>query len=237
MPIGVTFTLQGILAPGQLNAWEKRVKQQVTRGIIAGMRDARPQTDRIMQDATKRAFNMAPGSKMDRAWRGRVQDIDTSNPKLVITNLARWFRIHTEGGVIGPRAGRAVLVPINTRFGMRISTKKFYKLIDWLMREKLTLLKNGILYVKPPMNTSRRGGVAIGSRVSKSFRAKLQGSKRRPSGFDIKLNDEGLTPIAIVRTSISMRKRMDLDTVTRTKLLPVVARAVQNRIVDANLQL
>jgi len=108
----------------------------------------------------------------------------------------RWFKVHVEGGSIVARtAPRAVLVPINTRFGMRLSTKRFYKLIDWLMREKLTLVKDGILYVKPVMNTSRRGGVAVGSRVSKSFRAKFQGSKRRPSGFDIKLNEQGLLAV------------------------------------------
>ncbi len=237
MAVGVTFSLQGLLAPGQLGPWEKRLKESVLRAMRDGMRDARPQTDRIMQGETARAFKVKPGSKMQRSWRGRVIDEKTDNPKLQITNLARWFKIHTTGGTITPKsAPRAVLIPINTRLGARIGTKKFYKLIDWLMQEKLTFIKNGILYVKPVMNTSRRGGVAAGSRVNKRFRTRFQGSQRRPSGFEIKLNEHGLTPIAIIRSSITMKRRMDLNALTRAKLLPVVSRAVQNRLVSRDLR-
>lgn len=231
VPIDAQVSLQGILAPGRLSDWRGRVGQRAVRAMREGMRDARPQTDAIMAAETAKAFVVRHGSKMQRAWRGRVADGKTNNPKLVITNLAKWFGIHVRGGTIGPRTTpRAILVPINTRGGTRIGTKKFYRLVEWLMREKLTLIKDGILYVKPPRNESARGGVKPGSRVQKRFRARFQGSAKRPSGFEIKLNDKGFTAIAVVRTSITMRKRMDLPTITRQKLLPVVKKAVLARL-------
>jgi hypothetical protein len=135
------------------------------------------------------------------------------------------------GGSIAPRnAARALLIPINMAQGTRIGAKKFYKLIDWLRREKLTIIKNGILYVRPPMNTSRRGGVAIGTRVSKKFRARFSGG-RRPSGFDIKLNEHGLTPIAVVRRSISLRKRWDMPALVRRRILPLILEGIERRAV------
>ena len=234
MPIGVKVSLQGILAAGQADAWANRVRANVTKAFVEGMREARPQTDAIMRDETKRSFKVVPGSKLERSWRGKVEDAGTANPKLVITNLAKWFAIHTEGGVIGRRSTpRAILIPINTRLGTRISTKKFYRMVAWLMQAGLTVIKDGRLYVKPPMNTSRRGGVAVGSRVSKKFRAQFQGSAKRPSGFDIKLNAEGLTPIAIIRTRIAMPKRMNLNGITQEKLLPVESREIMKRMGEA----
>ena len=102
--------------------------------------------------------------------------------------------------------------------------------IAWLQREKLTIILKGILYVKPPMNTSRRGGVGIGTRVQKSFRTKFQGHNKRPTGFGIKLNEHGLTPIAIIRTRIQMKRRMNLQDITTRRLLPVVAASIQTEL-------
>lgn len=176
--------------------------------------------------------------KFEKAWRLKIIESRSSGLGLQITNLARWFKMHVEGGTIGKRTTpRAILIPINTRLGARISAKKFYKLIDWLMREKLTVIRNGVLYVKPVMNTSRRGGVAVGTRVNKSFRAKFQGSLKRPSGFDIKLNAEGLTPIAIIRTSVAMKRRFNLDGIAQRRIMPVVAAAVTNRLANKDKRL
>lgn len=234
----ISLVGEGLLAPGALAKWSADQRERVKRQIQAGIKDARPRTDAILREETRRQFKTLPGGKFEKAWRLRVVDSKVNGLGLEIVNLAKWFAMHVEGGTIFKRTTpRALLVPINTRLGSRLSAKKFYKLIDWLMREKMTVIKDGVLYVKPPMNTSRRGGVGVGSRVQKSFRTRFQGSKRRPSGFDIKLNDEGLTPIALIRTSITMKKRFDLVGIAKRRIAPVVASAVVNRLASKDKRL
>lgn len=230
----VTLSLSGLLAPGKMAAWSKEKKARVIKGLKDGMRNARPDTDRLMRDEVERAFNMrrTGAGRLKTSWRVNVY-ADRGPAKMVIKNLAKWFKIHTTGGTIGPKTTpRAILIPINTYKESRLGTKKFYQMIDWLRREKLTVIKDGILYVKPPMNESKRGGVAVGTRVRKDFRRKFQGTKKRPTGFGIKLNPDGLTPIAIIRTSIKIRRLMNLQLIAKDRVLPIVARHV-NRALSA----
>jgi hypothetical protein len=201
-------------------------KRDMDRAIPAGMRDANPAVRAALQEEQRQRFNVKQ-QRFERTWRIGVK---TMPGVMIITNIMRGFALHATGGTISPRLGSALLIPINTAAGSRIGAKKFYQLIDWLRREKLTVIKNGILYVRPPMNTSRRGGVAIGTRVNKQFRAKFSGG-RRPSGFDIKLNEHGLTPIAVVRRSISMRKRWDMPGLVRRRLLPLILEAIERRAI------
>lgn len=230
------MSLEGLLKPGALDAWSREKKATVALRIKTGMMAVRPVTDAIMKEETVRAFNFskAGSGKLKTSWRINVYAADKSGvggPVMVVKNLAKWFKIHTTGGTIGNKTTpRALLIPINTAADTRIGTKKFYQMIDWLRREKLTVIKDGILYVKPLMNTSKRGGVAVGSRVQKGFRAKFSGSRKRPSGFDIKLNPDGLTPIAIIRTRITMKRRMNLEDIAARRLLPVIARSIQSEL-------
>ncbi|MBL8518201.1 MAG: hypothetical protein JNM76_14665 [Betaproteobacteria bacterium] len=225
-------TLDGLLKPGELEAWTRRKQKEIAQRVKQGMLDARPETDRIMREENRRAFKVV-NPRMDKSWRANVYTQDRGgqghgSPRLVVKNLSKWFKIQTTGGVIRNKTTpRALLIPINTAAGSRIGTKKFYKMIAWLRQNKWTVIRNGILYVRPPMNESRRGGVAAGSRINKKFRSTFSGSFKRPSGFDIKLNEQGLTPIAIIRTSITMKKRMDLDSIARRRLLPVVAARIR----------
>lgn len=230
MPINISLTTSGLLAPGALERWGQALNKNVKRSIQGGLKDARPLTDAILQQETRRNFKLSAGAtRFLKAW--RIKTVESRHGMgLQILNRAKWFKVHTTGGNIGRRvAPRAILVPINTRLGSRIGTQKFKKLIDWLMQEKLTVIRNGILYVKPVMNTSRRGGVAVGARVNKRFRNRFQGSQRRPSGFEIKLNEHGLTPIAIIRTSIAMRRRFDLEGIAQRRIAPVVAAKITAR--------
>ena len=231
----ISIVGEGLLAPGALDRWRRELGQRVEKAINKGIKAARPRTDAILKEETRRAFKISTqaGGKFEKAWRIRRVEQRGQGQGLEITNLAKWFKVHTVGGTIGKRSTpRAILVPINTRLGTRISTKKFYAMIDWLRREKLTVIIKGLLYVKPIMNTSRRGGVKAGSRVNKKFRTKFQGSKRRPTGFEIKLNEEGLTPIALIRTSVTMRRRFDLDGIARRRIAPVLAASIQSQIAD-----
>jgi hypothetical protein len=199
-------------------------KRVMDRAIPAGMRDAKPAVRAALQEEQRVHFNVKQ-QRFERTWRIGVKSVGV----MIITNIMKGFSLHALGGTISPRHGQALLIPINTSAGTRLGAKKFYKLIDWLRREKLTIIKNGILYVRPLMNTSRSGGVAVGSRVSKKFRAKFSGSFKRPSGFDIKLNEHGLTPIAVVRRSINMRKRWDMPDIVHRRLLPLILSAIEQR--------
>lgn len=206
----------------QLARQFKARKEQADRSTRTALKKARPLTDNVLNTETRAAFKVRD-QRMLRTWRLAVP---SGEMKLVIVNVMRGFKLHAQGGTIAPRSRRALLIPINTRFGTRISTKKFYKLIDWLQREKLTFVRGNILYVKPPMNESRRGGVAPGTRIQKRFRSRFQGSRKRPSGFDIRLNEQGLTPIAVIRSSIRLHKRFDMPRIVRARILPIVMRSV-----------
>jgi hypothetical protein len=201
-------------------------KEAAARATRDALRKSRPLTDNVLAVETRAAFRVRD-QRMLKSWRTAVP---RGELKLIIMNLMRGFALHAEGGTIAPRNQRVLLIPINTRMGTRISSKKFYKMIDWLRREKLTVVRNNILYVKPPMNTSNRGGVAAGTRVNKRFRSRFQGTKRRPSGFDIQLNEHGLTPIAIMRRSVGMRKRFDMPRIVKTKVLPIVLRELAEQM-------
>lgn len=193
-------------------------KRMMERAAKQAMRKARPATNAVLNDEMGKAFNVKDARAM-RSWRLAVP---SDRASMILTNLMRGFSVHVTGGTILPKRGRALLIPINTRMGTRIGTKKFYQMIDWLQREKLTVILGNKLYVKPVMNESRRGGVAVGTRVNKRFRSRFQGSSKRPSGFDIKLNAYGLTPIAIIRPSITLRARFNMDRIVRDRIIPVI---------------
>jgi hypothetical protein len=212
--------LPEVLAGFQYRARETRA------AIVRGMRKARPQTDRVLTDEVRTVMKVRD-ARMDRSWRLGVLDKSLT---MRVSNLMRGFEMHVTGGTIGPKRGSALLIPINTYLGAHIGAKKFYKLIDWLQREKLTFIRRNVLYVRVPMNTSRRGGVAVGSRAQKQFRARFQGSKRRPSGFGIRLNAEGLTPIAIIKRSINMRSRFNVESVTQRRIVPIIIASVRAEI-------
>lgn len=204
-------------------------KERMGRVIKQGMRDAKlPVRDALKAELTS-AFNVKQ-DRFLRTWRIGVRS--SGNGTMIIENVMKGFTLHANGGFIGPRKS-AVLIPINTIAGSRIGAKKFYQLIDWLMKEKLTIIKNGVLYVKPPMNQSGRGGFAAGTRVQKKFRNRFSGSSRRPSGFDIELNEHGLTPIALVRRGVSLRKRIDMPSIISKRVIPLVLKGIQ---LNANLK-
>jgi hypothetical protein len=197
-------------------------RARMDRAVKAGMRASKLPLRGALQAEMKTAFKV----KDQRFLRTWTISTNERPGTIIIRNKAKGFSLHAMGGAIGPRTGSALLIPINTRGGSRIGTKKFYKLVDWLRQNKLTFIKDGILFVKPLMNTSRRGGVAIGTRVSKKFRSKFQGSFKRPSGFEIKLNEDGMTPIAVIKRRITMRKRFDMVGLVHRILVPLVISSI-----------
>lgn len=206
----------------QLQAQFAADKRRMERAVKVGMKAAKKPLRAALQAETKKVFHVKKESFL-RTW---TVSANTVPGTIIIRNKAKGFSLHALGGSIGPRKGSALLIPINTAGGSRIGQKKLYKLLRWLRERNMTLLKNGILYVKPPMNTSRRGGVAIGTRVQKGFRRRLSGTFERPSGFDIKLNAQGLTAIAVVRRGITIRKRFDMERLARSTLVPIVMNSI-----------
>lgn len=199
--------------------------EAIARKLRAGMRASKAEVKQALGREMRKAFKVKKPQFADRTWR-----ISTANSQMEIRSLVKW--LGAQGGSrIFPKGHRALLIPINTYLGTRITTKKFYKIIDWLYREKLLVFKNGIAYAKPIWNESRRGGVAAGSRINQKFRSKFQGTLKRPSGFslaDIKVIDgDRLVPIAVVRRSIKMPKRFLLEDVARRHLLQIVTRHIQ----------
>jgi hypothetical protein len=201
-------------------------KRMMERATKQAMRKARPATDAVLNSEMGKAFKVKDARAV-RSWRLAVSK---DRAAMILTNLMRGFSMHVTGGTIRPRHGRALLIPINTAGGTRIGTKKFYNMIEWLQLRKLTVILGDKLYVKPVMNESRRGGVGVGTRVNKRFRSLFSGSYKRPSGFDIKLNAYGLTPIAIIRSSIRLRARFNMDRIVRDRIIPVIINQIGSEV-------
>jgi hypothetical protein len=198
--------------------------QALAAKIRAGMRAAKPEVKTVMAQETRRAFKVVKPQFAERAWR-----VSTQDQALIVKSLAPWMGVHVTGGTIRPKGHRKLLIPINLITG-RIGTRKFFRLVAEMQNAGLTVIKGGVLYVKPVWNTSRRGGVAAGTRINKRFRQRLSGSRKRPSGFSATWRDVGgerLIPIAVLKSSITMRQRLDLPAIARQRLVPIVVRHVQ----------
>ncbi len=221
----ITVKIEGM--DKTLKAIESSIgKSAVAAKVRQGMRNAKPEVKRVLGKEMRKAFKVNKAQFADRTWR-----ISTDNSAMTIRSLVRWLGTH-EGGTISAR-GKALLIPINTYLGSRIGTKKFYKLVDWLRQNKLTVIKNGVLYANPVWNTSKRGGVGVGTRINKKFRATLQGSLKRPSGFSVSPAFERadrLIPIAIIRRSIHMKKRFSLSDIAARSLRDIVAKHIQQEL-------
>lgn len=187
------------------------------------MRASKPAVKAVLGEAMRRSFKVRKPQFADKSWR-----ISTDNSSMTIRSLVKWLGAQG-GATIRPRSGRAVLIPINT-ITDRISTKKFYKIIDWLMQNKQTVIKDGVLYAVPDWNTSRRGGVAPGTRLNKKFRSRLQGSHKRPSGFNAmfkEVNGARLIPIALVRRQVRMSKKFSLPEVAHQSIVGIVRKHIE----------
>ena len=198
-------------------------KAAVATKVRQGMRNAKPEVKHVLGQEMRRAFKVQKPQFADRTWR-----IATDNSAITITNLVRWL-LSQSGTTISAR-GKALLIPINTYLGARIGTKKFYKLVDWLRQNKMSIIKDGVLYANPIWNTSKRGGVGVGTRINKQFRARIQGSIKRPSGFDVSpafMREDRLIPIAIIRKSIRMPKRFSLPDTANQSLIGIVRRHIE----------
>lgn len=222
MRIGFRNNLNDVVA-----SFGRRISES-RAAIERGLKKSRPATDQALRTEAHASFKIRD-PRADRMWRVGVP---SGTLTLRITNLMRGFELHVTGGTIAPKRGSALLIPINTYLGGRIGTARFYKLVDWLRREKLTFIRGNILYVRVPMNTSKRGGVGVGTHVQKKFRAKMQGTLKRPSGFGLNVNAEGLTPIAVLRRSISLHARFNVDSVTNSRVIPIILENVRQEMIS-----
>lgn len=198
-------------------------KKAIAAKVRQGMRNAKPEVKKVLGQEMRKAFKVNKPQFADKTWR-----ISTDNSAMTIRSLVRW--LSSQGGSTINARGKALLIPINTYLGARIGTKKFYKLVDWLRQNKLSVIKDGVLYANPVWNTSKRGGVGVGTRINKKFRATIQGSIKRPSGFSVSpafMRADRLIPIAIIRRNIRMPKRFSLTDIASQSLTTIVAKHIK----------
>ena len=221
----ITIKIEGI--DNALKALESKIgKTAVASKVRQGMRNSKREVKGVLGNEMRRAFKVRKEQFAERSWR-----ISTDNNAMTIRSLVKWLGAH-EGSTISAR-GKALIIPINTYLGTRIGTKRFYKLVDWLRQNKLSVIKDGVLYANPVWNTSKRGGVGVGTRINKKFRATIQGSLKRPSGFSVSPAFERadrLIPIAIIRRNISMKKRFSLSDIASRSLVSIVTKHIQEEI-------
>lgn len=202
-----------------VHAFDSKLNEKIKRGFDS----AKPAVKSALESEMMSVFKVKRGG-FAKSWRVSTSgQLGNGAPVMRIFNIVRWMREHIDGGGIIPRSGRALLIPI-TAENKRVSTKKFYQLIDKLMQNKQTVIKNGVLYMKPTLNTSARGGVAAGTRINKEFRAMM------PKGFVLSMNQHKLIPIALVRKTVTMRKRFNLSGLAHNKIKPLVIDAIKKEL-------
>lgn len=205
-----------------------RLQKDIQAKVRAGFQAAKPEVKAAMEDEMRRVFKVRRGG-FAKTWRVSTSgSFGNGMAMMRVFNIVPWMDVHITGAALGPRSGRAVLIPLD-RMGSRITTKKFYQVIDYLMQNKLTVIKHDVVYMKPELNQSRRGGVAAGSRVTKAFRARM------PKGLAMALNSDKLVPIALIRSHVTLRARFNLKRIGETRLRAIVARHVQSALNQVRL--
>lgn len=202
-----------------VHAFDQKLNEKIKRGF----ENAKPSVKSALEAEMKSTFKVKR-SGFAKSWRVSTSGkIGNGAPVMRIFNIIRWVREHIRGGSIAPRSGTALLIPI-TAENSRVTTKKFYQLVDKLIQNKQTVIRNGVLYMKPTLNSSGRGGVAAGTRISKEFRAMM------PKGFVLGMNQDKLIPIALIRKTVTMRRRFNLSGLASSKIRPLVIDAVKKEL-------
>lgn len=210
--ISASLVGDGLLDSRKLAAWTKDQAKHVRDAVGAGMRKAGPE----LRDAARKDLQAA--FKVQRASFGKaigyhVYDKKKDQlPALLVGSKVNWLGIFETGGVIQGK----MLIPLSDT---RIGHKKFMQIVTALMRSGNAFFKQVggkvLLFAEQQPENS-----AALSKFRKAYRG-ATGQGRVKSGTEI--------PIAILVSSVSVRKRLHLQDTVRRKL-PALAAAIEQEL-------
>jgi hypothetical protein len=203
---------EGLLKPGNLQAWTKEKQQRIHAGTKRAMVD-------VGRDLARQADNQARSALKIRKKnfpniRAKVYDAKPGVlPALRIYSRVPWLGIHARGGVVTGRKGK-MLIPL-----IDIGQRAFKRVVDTVIRTGAGFFKevNGKVLLFAEYQPE------YGRPFAKFRRAERErlGGGRIKRGQDI--------PIAVVVSQVSIRKRIDMAKIVKAGL-PTLARRIEQYI-------
>ena len=178
------------------------------RELRRAMFDAKPAIEKGLQASVKDAFKTR-GTKFARSFKGWVEYKDDSRmPVAVFKWVIPWSGVFATGGSVSPRAGKWMIMPINTRGERRIKPALFR---EFLHREYHNISWHPAPGGRYLLTYERHRDEA--SMINK-FKLTSNGKRR----IDV--------PIAVAVPSVQLDRRIDLDALTQSLVLPEILRRI-----------
>ena len=195
-------------------------KKKVPAAVAVAMKQGLPDGKAAMKAELQRGLNISK-SKFQNVMTGRVQDADKSRmPQAVFYSRAGWLDAHVKGATIRGRAGKGVLIPINTKDGKRIGYKA------WKQRIQILASQGNLEFRKV------KGKVLVYAENLKKQDANLTNRALRGHNRKVGADKWGRKrsreiPIAIFMKSVKLRKRLDFEAVAKSRIGPGMAARVK----------
>ena len=204
----------GLLDPKRLDSWVPAKRRAIRKAVEAGMRSAGRDIAGLAQAQMRASFTVRKAGFV-RSMRARVYAGNPARfPALRIGSRIPWLGLHLRGGIIRGR----MLIPLLPEH-RRIGRRAFRRVIDALMRSgnAFFIERNGRVLLMA--ENIRENAGALG-RFRRAERARRGGGTLR-RGEDI--------PIAVLVSSVALRRRLDLPGLVRAQL-PRLAAAIVNHL-------
>ena len=173
------------------------------RELRRAMFEAKPAIERGLQDAVRASFK-SRGSKFAKSFKGWVEYQDEARmPVAVFKWVIPWSGIHATGGTVSPY-GRFMVMPINTRGERRIKPAQFRQ---FFAREYHNISWHPASGGRYLLTYERHRDE---HHMINKFKL-TGGGKRR---IDV--------PIAVAVPSVTLERRIDLDRLTQSVVLPQI---------------
>jgi hypothetical protein len=210
----MSLTTAGLLDKSTLTAWTQQRQRALHKAVAAGMREGGKSLVATVRRHMQTSFTVKKAAFVN-SLRARVYDRHKDTlPALLIGSKIPWLGIHVRGGAIGGR----MLIPL-TEEGKRIGRRAFKRIIDALIRSgnAYFIHKNGHTIL---MAENLRENASSLTRFKRAQRQRT-GAKKLKRGQDI--------PIAVLVSSVTLKRRFDLVGVVRGQL-PALARAIHTHL-------
>ncbi len=198
-------------------------KQKVPKAVSAGMKASLPAGKSAMRDEVRRGLKVSKSS-FPNVMNAVVQDADASRmPQAVFFSRAGWMAAFTTGVTIKGKRGQGVLIPINTKGGRRIGYRTWQKRIRLLAAQgnlEFRKVKGKVLVYAENLKGSDAG---VTNRALRGHNRKV-GKDRFGKKRSVEI------PIAILVRSVTLRKRLDFNSVADRQIRPAMARNIQAQI-------
>jgi len=209
-------TTSGLLDPAKLTAWTSAKQAAIRKAVGDGLQAGGKEVVNEVRARMRSDFAVRKTAFVN-SLRAKRYDRDPAKlPALLIGSKIPWLGLHVRGGAITGR----MLIPLLPEF-QRIGPKAFRRVVDGLLRtgNAFFIQKNGKAIL---MAENIRENQSELRRFKRAERSRT-GAKRLSRGQEI--------PIAVLVSSVTLKRRFDLVGAVRARL-PDLARAIETRLKD-----